>query len=63
MITTASHTFIELHRKAVAGVQANLAQALDFYNASRTPEERDGWRECVEIACDALDSLSDDIHS
>ena len=62
MAITASQTFIQLHHQAAAGVQDCLAAALTYYNAARTPEEREGWRECVEIACDALDGLADDLN-
>ena len=61
-MTTASQTFIELHRQAVAGVQGNLAQALDFYNASSDASEKAAWAEAIILCCDTLDRLADDLH-
>ena len=61
-MTTASPTYTQLHQQAAAGVQDSLTQALAYYNASRSPEERQAWAECAEIACDALDRLADDLN-
>jgi hypothetical protein len=60
---TASHTYAELHQQAAAGVQDSLAQALAHYNSSRDAEEKEAWAEAIDLCCDALDSLADDLNA